>query len=273
MPALVLALVLTAEAAGAAPAPARLRWDPRIDLPVAGVLAGGWALSELALKKPLAPDACGWCATNGFDTAVRRLFNPSLAPSAFGVHGPDTASNVVGFAALPVAVLGIDGLLAWLSGGTWRDFLVDGVLVLEATFAALLLNQVVKFAVARARPYTIGATPEELAGAKDPKDHYLSFFSGHSTFAFGLAVSAGMVATLRGYRHAWLAWAVGLPLAATTALLRLAADKHWASDILVGLAVGAGTAVAIPLVFHGREQAPAVSVSVLPNGVALSGRF
>lgn len=269
----MLSLALALAVAASPPAPAKLKWDPRVDLPVAGVLVSAWAVSELALKKPLAPDACKWCEPNGFDQGVRRAFNPSLTPSASGLSGPDLWSNIVGFGALPVSLLGLDVLLAWRDGTVLETMPVDLVLIIEATFAAQLLNQVVKFTVARGRPYTVDAPPELLATAKDPKDHYLSFFSGHTTFTFAMASAAGTVMTLRGYRLGWLAWVIGMPLAATTSILRMAADKHWMSDVLVGMAVGGVVGAGIPLLFHGRQDGAQVRVSPLPNGVAISGRF
>jgi len=273
---------LIATTAAADPAPYDLKWDPRIDGPVAGVLVGGWLVSEAALKKPLAPTTCHWCETNAFDTSIRRIFNPSLTPSAFGIAGPDMASNLVGFGALPIGLLLLDGLWSYRADARWDTTAVDVLLILEATFSAQLLNQVTKFLVARARPYTIGADPALLASAKDPLDHNLSFFSGHSTFAFALAAAAGTVASLRGYRFAWITWAVGMSLATTTAILRLAADKHWASDVIVGALVGSAVGVGVPLLFHGRQQAAAGSgasqgqalqLGISPMGFSVAGTF
>ncbi len=252
----------------------RLHFDWKVDGPVGGALLVGWVGSELAFKKTLAPTECHWCATNGFDNAVRSAFHPDGTPSAFGVSGPDTASNLVGFALLPVAVFGLDFLQAFGAGRALEDFPEDAAIILEATFAGLVLDQAVKFGVGRARPYTVGASPELLAQGRDPADHYLSFFSGHSTWAFGLATAAGTVASLRGHQKAWLTWLVGLPIAATTALLRLAADKHWATDVLVGSAVGAAFGAGLPLIFHGRmEGAPPVTVVPIPGGLALAARW
>lgn len=264
----------SAPAAGAsASGPAQLRWDPRIDLPVTGVLIASWLGTEIA-KPALAPAACRWCETNGFDTAVRRAFNPSLTPSASGVKPIATVSDITGFVALPVSLLGLDALLSWREGTLLQTMPVDVVLVAEATFGALALTQLTKFLVGRARPYSIGASPELIASGSDPADSRLSFFSGHTTFSFALVTSAATVMTLRGYKYAWLAWAIGLPLASTTAVLRLAADKHWASDVLVGLVVGAGVGVGVPLLFHGRVN-PKTTMRVvpLPNGLALTGTF
>ncbi len=267
MLALVLASVVTA-------APHPLTWEPRVDLPITGVLVTGWVLSEVAFKAPLSPDACRWCATNGFDTAVRRAFNPTLTPSASGLRGPATASDLLGFVALPLAMVGLDALGSKDADEFLKTWAVDVLLMLEATFSALAVSQTVKFLAGRARPYSVDASVELLSEGRDPADANLSFFSGHTTFSVGLAVSAGVIATLRGHRFAWLTWAVGLPLALTTATLRLAADKHWLSDVLVGTVVGAAFSVAIPLLFHGRTGDPiTLRLGAMPNGLLVSGEL
>jgi membrane-associated phospholipid phosphatase len=265
--ALALALSITA----AAPHP--LKWDPRIDFPVTGVLVTGWVVSEFAVKAQLAPDACHWCATNGFDTAVRKAFNPTLTPSSNGLRGAATASDVLAFVGVPLVVAGLDALGAKDAPDFLKTWGVDLLLMLEATFSALAVNQTVKFSVGRARPYTVDAPAELLAMAKDPHDHNLSFFSGHTTFTVGLSVSAGVIGLLRGYRFAWLTWAVAVPMALTTATLRMAADKHWMSDVLVGAAIGSAFSIAIPLVFHGREGGPVVRVTPTGQGISLAGTF
>lgn len=265
--------LLLAAALASAPAPHQLAWDPRVDLPVTGALLTGWLLSEAAFKHQLAPDACRWCATNDFDTAVRRAFNPSLTPSDDGVKAPDTWSNVVGFGALPVGLLGVGALLSWRDGAFLEAFPVDVLLIAEAALTAQVVNQAVKFAVGRARPYTVGVSAEQLAAARDPADHHLSFFSGHATFTFAIATSAATVFSLRGYRHAWVAWAVGLPLATATAVLRLGADKHWASDVLLGAAFGSAVGVLLPRLAHARLGPVEARLAPLPNGLAVAGRF
>lgn len=270
---MICSIVLAAMLMQAPAAPQKLRWEPRVDIPVTGVLVSGWLLSEFAFKKQLAPDQCRWCTTNGFDTAVRSLFNPTLSPSADGIQPAHVASNLIGFVGLPLAMVGMDALFAWRDGVFMDAFWVDLVLVLEATFSALGVNQAVKFLVGRARPYTINATPELLAEGHDPADNNLSFFSGHATFTFALAASAATIASLRGYRNAWVFWAVGLPLAATTAILRLAADKHWTTDILLGTAIGTATGILMPTLLHGRIGPITARVTPLANGLAVSGRF
>ncbi len=267
MLAAVLALALTQNA------PHKLHWEPRVDIPVTGALVTGWLLSEFAFKSQLGAKQCRWCETNSFDLAVRSAFVPSMQPSAEGLRAPHVASNMIGFIALPALLIGLDGLFAWRDDAGLESFLVDMLLVLETTFAALAVNQFVKFAVGRGRPYTVGASDELLAEGHDLADNNLSFFSGHATFAFALVSSAATVATLRGYRLAWLMWVVGLPLAATTSILRLAADKHWTTDILLGSAFGLAVGILMPTFLHTRVGPVEASLAPMPNGLAVSGRF
>lgn len=253
--------------------PQKLRWEPRVDIPVTTVLVGGWLVSEFAVKKELAQSQCRWCETNGFDTWVRSAFNPRLLPSADGQHDFHVASNMVGFVALPAVLVGLDAVLSARDGSFLETFPVDLLLVVESMFSALALNQAVKFAVARARPYSIGATPQMIALGGDIADNNLSFFSGHSTFAFALASSAATIAYLRGYRLWWLAWLVGVPLATATAVLRLAADKHWASDVLIGSSIGMIFGMVLPTFLHGRVGPVEARVVPSGSGLAVTGRF
>lgn len=252
-------------------------------LPVDGAVTGGlwltWIATETVLKKPLAPSTCRWCdraadgtdTLNGFDAWGRGLAAPLAQQGTM-----DMLSNVVDYGLLPVAALGTQALLANGHGALAEAFPVDALLIVEATGAALLFNQVVKFAVGRERPFVHQLAEADKLLTKHPSDNNLSFFSGHSNFAFAAAVATGTVASLRGYKNAWLAWAVGLPIATAVPLLRMAADKHYLSDVLVGSAVGATFGYLVPTLFHGRKlvRLPG-NVRLLPsrNGAVLSGVF
>jgi membrane-associated phospholipid phosphatase len=43
---------------------------------------------------------------------------------------------------------------------------------------------------------------------------------------------------------------VGGALATGTAYLRIAADRHWLSDVIVGMLTGVAVGIAVPLLFH-----------------------
>src|SRR5256885_4524948 len=82
-----------------------------------------------------------------------------------------------------------------------------------------------------------------------PDDRNTSFFSGHTSFAFTSA-------TLLCFQHGRLnlygaadgvVCPAALAVASLTGLLRIGADRHWATDVLTGAALGAaaGTVVSI----------------------------
>lgn len=279
MPPLSLALLaaLTGPATPVAPSAAppsvkMLRWHPVADGVATGALFVTWVSSEL-LKPVIASPQCRWCAVNDFDLAVRRAFHPSLEPSPSGVRPIALTSDLVGPVLTPLAVIALEALFSKRDTGSFEAAAIDVLLIAEASLAALMFTQATKYFVARARPYTIGASPELLAAGTDPPDAMLSFFSGHTNFTFAVATSGATIMTLRGYRHAWVAWLVGLPLAATTAVLRVAADKHWLSDVLVGAAVGAGVGALLPWLLHRPLEAAPVRLSVGPGGLALIGSW
>ena len=125
-----------------------------------------------------------------------------------------------------------------------------------------------KFLASRDRPFTSGLTPSSPLFDSDAR---LSFFSGHATLTASLAAAAGTIGWLRGYRHAWVLWVVGGAIAVGTGLLRIAADKHWFSDVVAGLLVGGGIGIGVPLLFHGNT--PPVSVAFAGNGASVTVRF
>jgi membrane-associated phospholipid phosphatase len=111
--------------------------------------------------------------------------------------------------------------------------------------------------VGRERPFVHELPLDQKELTSQPADNNLSFFSGHSSEAFALASASGTVATMRGYRWAPVVWSVGGVVAAVTAYLRIAADKHWLTDVLAGAVLGAGIGFALPYVFHSAEDLPA----------------
>jgi membrane-associated phospholipid phosphatase len=61
-----------------------------------------------------------------------------------------------------------------------------------------------------------------------------AFPSGHAGKAFAMAT---VVAETYGPEHSWVPW-LAYPLAGLTALGRINAERHWASDVFMGAAVG-----------------------------------
>lgn len=266
MPALLLSALL---AATPVTRPVEeLRFNLPVDLALTGSVWAAWIASEAVFKSSLAPEACRWCDPGPVDLWARGIRAPLESQKAV-----DMASNIVGFGLLPLATIGLDATLAMQQASPSHAG-EDTLAVLEAAGVALALNQIVKFSVGRQRPFVRDLSPEERAALHNASDNDLSFFSGHSTFAFAVAVASARVAQLRGYEHAWLLWAIGMPLAASVPLLRMVSDRHYLTDVLVGSAVGAAAGYALPAWLHPRSGVRSnVSLAAMPSGISLSGVF
>lgn len=243
---LAVALASPVVPAAARAAPYELRHDLRVDVSVTAAAAALWVGTELA-KGRLAPDACRLCTGNAFDDGARsRLVWGSRDLARHG-------SDLMAFAILPAAVFGHTALAA-RDAGAPREALVDALVIGEAVALSASLNQIVKFAVGRERPFVRFRNFDGTERPGDPDDN-LSFYSGHTALAFSTVAAAGTVASLRGYRSAPWVWGVGLAGAAGVGYLRVAADKHYLSDVLTGAVLGTVVGIAAPRLLHPRKRA------------------
>ncbi|NNB89971.1 phosphatase PAP2 family protein [Corallococcus exiguus] len=284
---LVLAPLTPAAAQDASDAPRALRFNWTRDGIITGTAGVLWISSESVFKANLAPAQCRWCdrAPDGTDRLNRldRWGRGIAGNTEASRKRADTWSNIIGFAGLPLGLLGTQYAVGRSSGASTEFFAQDATIMVQSAVLASVANQAVKFAVGRERPF-VHVLPEGEKGlTAHPSDNNLSFYSGHTNLAFSLAVSAGTVATMRGYKHQAIVWGVGLPLAASVGLLRMGADKHYLSDVITGAVLGTAFGVAVPLLLHGRvddtppTRARASSVSLNPmvgtQMVGLSGAF
>lgn len=257
---MLVALVSMASlAARAQPARAddvhELRYDLRVDIPVTGVALALWLGSEW-LKDDLARDTCRLCDPNRFDARAQDRLSWSNSEPA------GRASNWLGFGILPLGTALGMGAMA-IHGRSPDAFWIDTLLIAEAAFLTADLNQIVKLAVSRERPFVNALDDTEKRDTRRPADNNLSFFSAHSSVAFSMVVAAGTVASLRGYRAAPWVWAMGLPLAGFTGYLRIASDRHYLSDVLTGAVLGSALGFLIPFFLHPRvdSKGPELSLS------------
>jgi membrane-associated phospholipid phosphatase len=258
-----LGLVLGSVSLAEAEEPRELSVNPWVSTPLVVVGATGWIGSELA-KGSIVATQCRLCdrQLNGFDAGAR----DALRWGSSDVGTANAISNGLGFVGMPLLLAG--GLAASSArDGAWRKIPEDLLVVVETTVLAADLNQAVKFAVQRERPFAHALPPSQKGTSSAPADENLSFYSGHTTLAFSLATSTAMVATLRGYTLAPVLWAVGLPLAAFTGYLRIAADKHYLSDVLVGALMGSAFGVAIPWIHRAQVGE---RIRLAPMGLGLS---
>jgi len=248
------------------------------DLAITGASAGLWLTLEL-LKPQLAPKECRWCDRAPGGGAGLNPFD-RLGYEQLKWENTQTAgqlSDLGAYVVLPLGMAGGGALLAHTAGAA-RDIPENLLIVAQTTALAGLMNQTVKFLVGRQRPYALRGTDAQ-AVTNHRSDSNLSFYSGHTNLAFVLATSMGTVAELRGYQHRWLIWAVGLPLAASVGWMRVAADRHHLTDVVVGAVMGAAFGVAVPLLLHPRlpdeptDDAQPLRMSAVPGMFSISGTF
>jgi membrane-associated phospholipid phosphatase len=219
---------------------------------------------EFPFKKYLASPECVICNPPAFDAAARDALVWRRTKAA------NVLSTVIGYAAAPIYATAV--LIGSGSDTSFRRRYDDVVPVLEAGVSIGLLHHAVKFVLDRQRPFVHHAG----SGHVYDTDDNASFFSGHTALAFAVATAGGVVAHQRGYRSETAIWVGGMAMGVATGYLRIAADKHWLSDVLIGTVIGVGSGLAIPLVFHGdaiRGTAPVTRPAGEPRFLSFGGAF
>jgi membrane-associated phospholipid phosphatase len=267
-----------ARADSAPPTPDPFTWDAgwshanAWDYTLTGIGVAGVAL-YLPLLQSRQP-TLEWTRPILFDTAVRNLLNGSPAvESAAG-----TASWVLlgGVVAYPFA----DVAYVWKRDGprvAWDLFWQDATALSLATAVDLYLRDV----VGRARPPVSeclmkGGSRSECLGSDTEATR--SFPGGHQlivTTAASLTCTQHLEMHLYGGPWDVVACATAASTAFGVGVLRIVADAHWASDILVGDLLGVGFGWGIPTLMHVHGHAPSIVVGgarLTPIPVAVPGR-
>jgi membrane-associated phospholipid phosphatase len=196
---------------------------------------------------------CRWCDPTSLDVGARNAFRWDDRQTA------DTLSNIDAYAVTPAFAI------AFVLAGTTEELEMttivdDFVPILESTVIARFATRALKIAVGRQRPdaHFTGATSEAN----------VSFPSGHTSGAMSVAVSAAVVARMRGYRSEPYLWVGGTLLAAAAGYFRIAADRHYLTDVLGGAAIGTASGLTVPYLMKRN-------VSVVPtrDGIAVAGAW
>ena len=251
--------------------PVELNHDLEVELPTLGGLAAV-VVGFRVLRDGLEPSSCRICDSRvpGRVNAIDGWFRTELKHSDTGPA--NVVSYVLAFGLAPVSAAGLTILAAHADHREGED-LVNVVAIAEGGFGAMLATEVLESTTLRMRPYVHAITdPAERDRVIAKLGAYHSFPAGHVVETFGLAAASGVVASRRGYRLAPLVWGVGLTLGVATAYTRIAADRHYFTDVLAGAAIGTVVGGAIPLLFHppvakvaGAGSARLTSVAVVPS--------
>jgi len=223
-------------------------------LTITVAFGAAYLASETILNDALTSERCRWCDPPDFDRSARDALAWNDKARA------NFLSNMDAFVLAPVVGL---GLLVASDHDATASRLIDDLLPIAETVAiSQAVTQIVKFTVARRRPYARFGTD-----APNNEDN-LSFWSGHSALGFGITTSAGLIAHWRGYWTEPYIWAAGIAISLSTEYLRIAADRHYLSDVFVGGLVGVGSGLLIPRLM--RRDLEIVPVA---NGIALAGKM
>ena len=117
------------------------------------------------------------------------------------------------------------------------DLAVHGT---EAVLVGLATTFVLKTTLGRARPYiTADTNPRNFGLGRGFKStSYQSFPSGHSTAAFAAAAAVATETAEWWPRTRWIIAPIVYGGATLVGVSRMYEDKHWASDVVLGAAVG-----------------------------------
>ena len=240
-----------------------------LDAALIAVSGATWLTMELS-KSSMAPATCIWCERNVMDDTIT---------DALSWEQPQYAAKTadyVDFIGIPVLTLGALALSSGLEGRI-EGYPSDLILMLETFTISSMFNQFIKFAVGRERPYVSRGNSGIY---NKPDDDNLSFYSGHTNMAFAFVVSAGTIAHIRGYAAEPYIWGFGIPIALFVAYARVAAQKHYFSDVLVGALVGSLIGFAVPWLHRKTVNAEDsllprrnLDIGASPNMITVSGTF
>jgi len=223
-----------------------------------------WVGSDRLWQDTLAPKSCRiFCEdrVNAFD----RVVGDALTWSDDRL--PQTLSDVSGYVAVPLVAFGgltLAGLLEHRRENWWDDML----LIAEATVATGLVNRATALTFGRTRPRTRKAPPDDPI--RLDRQAHESFFSGHTSAAFSIGISAAMVASLRRYRIAPWLWGGAIVFGTATGYLRLAGADHYPTDVIAGALVATGIGVGLPLLHRRYRHGTRLNVAPLHDGASLT---
>jgi membrane-associated phospholipid phosphatase len=243
--------------------------------PAEGAVIGGLATSAIALQLLLrGPSSPRWDRPILFDDGVRNALRASSPEARSRAAG----WSDVGYYGLPLYPIVVDaGLVAWLGRGKSDAALQLALINAEALAINGLLTTILQRSIGRARPFVRACATDPRPECSD-EDRNTAFVSGHASMAF-TAASALCVqhARLNLYGSAdAIVCPAALAIAATTGVLRIVADRHWATDVLAGAALGAtvGTIVSsLHLRSDGVASTAGLSLPLAGRGIAYGGRF
>jgi membrane-associated phospholipid phosphatase len=153
---------------------------------------------------------------------------------------------------LPVIADGVD--LRWN-----RAFLEDLTIYSQVLLVNGALNSLAKFVFQRPIPRAYAGDPDVISRTEG----YLSFYSGHTSFTFAALSAASMTLNLR-YRSGVWPWLVTAGVGIGVGLERVAAGRHFYTDVIAGAVMGTLVGVWVPY-WHKKAPEALKYLSIRPS--------
>ena len=156
----------------------------------------------------------------------------------------------------------------------WREVADLGLHGTEAVALSGTLTALVKGLAGRARPYvSVDTNAADFGfGRGFGKDGYQSFPSGHASAAFAAAATVTSESQRWWPHEMWLVAPVMYGGATLVGLSRMYNNAHWASDVVLGAAIGTFSGIKVVRYNHGHSNnlidraLLGVSLVPLPSG-------
>ena len=238
---MILSLTPAAQAGESSPAPLEVDWA--VDLPLTLAPAVVWLSANYLISGlPVLEEPPSWEPPGGIDGLATTTLNEDLALiSDVGLYSL-IALSATGTALVADSSHVDDHLLIFAEAISWTG----------------VATELTKRAVDRPRPYTYGT------GVTGDPDDALSFFSGHSSITsvstFTLVRTLDLTHDLSTGQR-WAAYGGAGLATAVVAGLRVAAGKHFPTDVLVGATVGTCAGLVVPTL----HQSSHLNVSAGPG--------
>jgi len=192
--------------------------------PVDFVPVGSTLLITIGLelfKEHVGPGSPKWTTIPGLDRGVRN----SLKWQNSSLYTASSISDVL--------LYSLSAAPFWAPLFNRQNYWNGNLVILESVVYTAFVTSLVKMVVARERPYATFGT-RHLEGVDDN----LSFFSGHASMSFAAATTTSLYLSNLFPENAWWISTLLHLGAGTAAYMRIAGDKHYFTDVLVGSAVG-----------------------------------
>jgi membrane-associated phospholipid phosphatase len=240
----------------------RLNWEPswrRVGAPEYAATAALFA-GHVIVRHWVEPAATAlWTRPLPLDEGIR---NVTVARASSGRRVTGRISDTVALLSIaqPLIIdsLFVAGLGDHNSDVAWQLEIIS----LQSYSITVFLNTVAKRAFARERPYGVMCARDKTYTDCEDLDRFRSFYSGHAAMT---ATSAGLVCAHHThvplYGGGWADPAACLGAlfgTIATGTLRIASDRHWASDVFVGHVLGLASGFVLPslLYYRGFSRRP-----------------